>query len=89
MAERTSRRRNSSGSGRERVNDDKGFVLKTAVQSVTALIIFLVVWGMTLSQHPKIDDICGQIRHYLTYTYDVQSVFNSFYNVQEVNDDTH
>lgn len=87
MSERTStrRRRNSP----RKKQDDNVFVTKTVIQSVTALIIFLVVWGMSLFQHPVISDVCNKIRHYLTYTYDVQSVFNNLYNVPEVNDDTH
>ena len=85
MAERRSRREKQSSVTRV----DKDIVSKTVVQSVTALVIFLVVWGMSVCNYPKITEVCGKIRHYLTYTYDVQSVFNNLYNVPKVNDDTH
>lgn len=85
--------RNSSSSRRKsravRQNSDSNFVIKTTIQSIAALLIFLFVWGMSVSSSPKVTEICDKIRHYLTYTYDVQSVFNTLYNVPEVNDDTH
>ncbi len=72
-----------------RYSSDHNFIVKTTIQSITALIIFLFVWGMSVSNNPTITEICNKIRHYLTYTYDVQSVFNTLYNVPEGNDDTH
>ena len=86
MAERSSRRREAYTTKKK---NDREFVSKTVVQSVTALIVFLVVWGMSVCHYPEITEVCGKIKHYLTYTYDVQSVFNNLYNIPEVNDDTH
>lgn len=88
MACKASRYRQNTKNGKK-TNDSNGFVVKSTIQSIAALMIFLIVWGMTLSSHPAINDMCNRIKHYLTYSYDVQSVFNNFYNVPEVNDDTH
>lgn len=73
-----------------RHNDNTHFFMyKGLIQSITALIIFLVVWGMSVSNQPAITAMCEKVKYYLTYTYDVKSVFNQFNNSQEVNDDTH
>ena len=85
MAESNLRRRSRN----TRKTNDNRFVVKTTMQSIAALIIFLTVWGMSVIEHPTVTLVCDKIRHYLTYTYDVQSVFNNLYDVPEVNDDTH
>lgn len=67
--------------------DGNNLVIKTTLQSITALIIFLIVWGMSVSSNPHIELICDKIKYYLNYTYDIQSVFNNFNIATEGNDD--
>ena len=79
-------------SSRKRSNEIKkasDYVIKTSIQSIVALLLFLIVWGMSVSNQPQISAMCDKIKHYLTYSYDVKSVFNQINNTQEVNDDTH
>lgn len=55
--------------------NEQAFAVKTVVQSITALLIFLVIWGISVSEHPRVQMVCDKIKHYLTYTVDVRSVF--------------
>ena len=83
MRNRTKRKRSSD------INKASDYVVKTSIQSIVALFLFLIVWGMSVSNQPQISAMCDKIKHYLTYSYDVKSVFNQIYNTEEVNDDTH
>ena len=48
---------------------------KTVFQTVTALFILVSIWSVSTSKQPEIRAFCDKIRHYLTYTVDVRSVF--------------
>lgn len=61
-------------SARQNKKDEK-FLVKTFVQTISALVLLLLVWGFSMSEQPTIRAWCDKIKHYLTYTVDVRSVF--------------
>ena len=69
---RNNNRRYSSA--RQNKKDEK-FLVKTFVQTISALVLLLLVWGFSMSEQPTIRAWCDKIKHYLTYTVDVRSVF--------------
>lgn len=70
---------------------DEKFVVKTFVQTVIALGLLLVVWGFSVSEQPTVRAWCDKIKHYLTYTVDVRSVFQPITenNAVGVNENVH
>lgn len=62
-------------SSAKQTKSDEKFLVKTFVQTISALVLLLLVWGFSVSEQPTIRAWCDKIKHYLTYTVDVRSVF--------------
>ncbi len=76
---------------RREVQKEKRQVKKTVFQTVVAFVLLLTVWSVSVSKQPVVKAFCDKIKHYLTYTVDVRSVFRPLMELNDsgVNENAH
>ena len=74
-----------------RAQKEKSKVRKTIIQTTFAFILLVVIWIFSVSEQPGVKAFCDKIKHYLTYTVDVKSVFRPLMetNNSGVNENAH
>lgn len=76
---------------KQKLQKDKKQVKKTVFQTIVAFFLLVFVWSVSISNRPEVQAFCDKIKHYLTYTVDVRSVFRPLIetNVPEGNENAH
>lgn len=73
------------------LHKEKRKVRKTLFQTVFAFVLLVVIWLFSISEQPEVKAFCDKVKHYLTYTVDVKSVFRPFTEINNsgVNENVH